>query len=247
MSNENAALADDESLGTDLGQDQEEDKSKASPDSATGKENEGVKTEDEDNFQGRINKVTADKYTEKRRGDRLAQELATLKAKKAETPATAPKLEDFDHDEDLFREATINFQVDQRLSARTAETEKESSNITAQDAQVAFEGRIKTFAKDDFDTVSAAIPELPPGVAGELVNSELGPELIYHLGTHLDVADKLANMTPQAAMMELGRISAGLNAKTERKSSAAPDPIEPLAPGAKLANVERGPKGATYE
>jgi hypothetical protein len=58
--------------------------------------------------------------------------------------------------------------------------------------------------------------------------------MIYHLGTHLDVAEKIANMTPAAAMMELGRISASMKAQPVVKTSAAPEPIAPLKSGSSL-------------
>lgn len=245
MSEQDAAQAEESTLDNELDQVQEGEEAEANPESATDDANTDKPAED--GFQKRINKVTADKYAEKRRADSLQQKLDDLAAKPAGTPSKAPALEDFDHDEEAFNAANIKHQVKEAVSEAKADLQTESSKKTAQDAQEAFNGRITAFAKEDFDTVSAAIPELPPGVADVLVNAELGPELIYHLGTHLDVADKLAGMTSQAAMMELGRISAGLNAKTEIKPSAAPDPIETLKSGGKLSNIERGPKGATFE
>lgn len=241
---ENAAQAEDVTLDTELDQAQEEVNPDATPESAPGTESKNAN--EEDNFQGRINKVTADKYAETRRADALQKKLDDLAAKPA-TPSKAPTLEDFDHDEEAYNAANLKWHVAQAVNDANDGIRQESSNKTAKESQEAFNGRITAFGKDDFDTVSNAIPELPPGVAGELVNSEMGPELIYHLGTHLDVADKIAGMTPQGAMMELGRISAGLNAKPDIKPSAAPDPIETLASGGQLSNTERGPKGAKFE
>lgn len=247
MTEESAAQAEDVTLSTELDQTQDEETTEANPESATGTEDAKKDEPKEDGFQKRINKVTADKYAEKRRADNLQRENDELRAKPAATPSKAPTLEEFDHDEEAFNAANLKYQVNEAVNAKATELQTESSSKTAQEAQEAFNGRITAFGKDDFDTVSDAIPELPPGVAGELVNAELGPELIYHLGTHLDVADKIAGMTPMAAMVELGRISAGLNAKPNIKPSAAPDPIKPLASGGQLSNVERGPAGATFE
>ena len=71
-------------------------------------------------------------------------------------------------------------------------------------------------------------------------------EMIYHLGEHLDLADKIAGMSPLQAMGELGRISLNMSAQTDVKLSAAPDPIEPLNSGGSISQ-EEGPHGATYE
>ena len=90
------------------------------------------------------------------------------------------------------------------------------------------------------------MPELPAGVADALIQSENGPELIYHLGTHLDQADKLANMSPTQAIMELGKISATMNAAPQKKTSAAPEPIQTLNSGG-ASSEERGTKGASFE
>lgn len=199
----------------------------------------------EDGFQKRINKVTADKYTEKRRADALQEELEKLRA----TPAPigkAPTLEEFDHDEEAFNAANIKYQVAEAVKAEKLELQNEANQATAVQAQKAFNERIAAMNKADFAEVANAVPQLPAGVADALVQSENGAELIYHLGTHLDMADKLANMTPQAAMMELGRISANMSAKPDVKTSAAPDPIEPISSGGSISQ-ERGPKGAKFE
>jgi hypothetical protein len=74
------------------------------------------------------------------------------------------------------------------------------------------------------------------GVADALMSLDNGAELIYHLGSHLDQADALANMSPMAAMVEIGRMSVGMNKKPEIKPSAAPDPIEPIQAGSALSS-----------
>jgi len=205
----------------------------------------------EDGFQKRINKVTADKYTEKRRADELQRQLDELKEQpKPVDLKAAPKLEDFDFDQDAYSAALIDHKVQERVSEAVKQvTTTQSDNVKAaesKEAQKVFNDRIVAMAKTDFDEVANKVPLLPEGVADALVRSENGAELIYHLGEHLDLADKIANMSPQAAMMELGRISVTMAAKPNVKLSAAPDPIEPLNSGGSVSQ-ERGPKGAIYE
>ena len=200
----------------------------------------------EDGFQKRINKVTADKYTEKRRADKAEQELEELRAKAPIVQGSAPKLEDFDYDQDKYTQALISHQVEQALTTQAATKQEQESQASAQKTQAAFNERIANLGKPDFEDVANAVPQLPNGVADALVQSDNGAELIYHLGTHLDLADKLANMSSTQAIMELGRISANMSAQTEIKPSAAPDPIEPLNSGGSISQ-ERGPSGATFE
>lgn len=201
----------------------------------------------EDGFQKRINKVTADKYAEKRRADDLQRRIDEMAAAKPAAVQTAgPKLEDFDFDEAAFSAAVIDHKVNEAVSKQVATQKESAKNASAKEAQESFNGRIAAFGKDDFDEVASSVPTLPNGVADALVHSENGPELIYHLGEHLDQADKLASMTPNQAMMELGRISATMNKTQNIKPSAAPDPIEPISSGGSISQ-ERGPRGAKFE
>ena len=236
---EQAALVDD--IVEELDKTEVSDVVEVSADSAP-----AADEKPEDGFQKRINKVTADKYAEKRRADELQRKIDELEQTPVKVKSEAPKLEDFDHDVDAHNAAMIDFKVEEAVSKQVANQRESASKATAQEAQSAFNERIVALGKDDFDQVANAIPTLPDGVAGALVNSENGAELIYHLGQHLDVADKLASMTPNQAMMELGRISATMSTKPNIKTSAAPDPIEPISSGGSLSN-DGGPKGAKYE
>jgi len=193
----------------------------------------------------RFNKITAEKYAEKQRADELQRRLDEAEAKR-ETASDAPKLEDFDYDDDTYKAALIKHQVAEAVKAERQALQAESKQAKAAEAQRAFNERIAALNKPDFYEAANSVPVLPVGVADALVQSENGAELIYHLGTHLDLADKLANMSPTMAMMELGRISVNLNAKPKAKLSAAPDPIEPLKSGGSISK-ERGPSGAKYE
>ena len=199
--------------------------------------------------QKRFNKIVADKHAEKRRADEAERKLSerSIIAPVVEAKE-APKLEDFEYDQDAFNAALIDYKVAEQVSQAVAQvTSTQSDAVKAresQEAQQGFNDRIVALAKPDFDEVANNVPLLPNGVADALVRSENGAELIYHLGNHLDLADKIANMSPQAAMMELGRISATMAATPAVKLSAAPDPIEPLNSGGSISQ-EAGPKGAT--
>jgi len=209
-------------------------------------ENEVIEAkEPTDNFQTRINKVTADKYAEKRRADELQRKLDSLQAK-PQVEAEKPTLEGFDHDEDAYINANVSYQVKQELNKQRAEGAELTRQANLQREAEAFDARIEKFGKDDFDDKANAVPALPDGVADALMNADNGAELIYHLGEHLDVADAIANMSPANAMMELGRISANMSATKTIKPSAAPEPIETLNASSVVSN-ERGPSGATYE
>lgn len=202
---------------------------------------------EKNSVQERINKITADKYEERRqreahskRADDLQKRLDELEAKKP--TLTEPTLEQHEYDEEAFNRATVNYQVQEQVKAEIANQKTRASELDQQTKHQqsldTFNERAKALGKEDFADKAGAVPDLPAGVADAIMGLENGAEMVYHLGTHLDLADSLANMSPLAAMMELGRISTSMSAKPEFKTSAAPDPIEALNSGSALsANV----------
>ncbi len=195
--------------------------------------------------QERINKITADKHEERRqreasdkRADELQAKLDSIEANKPKL--SEPNLEEHNYDEDAFNKATVAFQVQEQVKAELT-TQKAQQDQTDQQAEAQaelskFNERAEALGKDDFAVKAKAIPELPEGVASAIMSLENGAEMVYHLGSNLDKADALSSMTPMAAMMELGRISASMSVKPEIKTSAAPDPIEPVTAGSALSD-----------
>ena len=186
-----------------------------------------------DGVQKRFDKLTADKYAEKRRADELAKRVQELEASKP--PAATPSLEDFDFDEDAHRAALIKQEVQAAISGQT-QAQRDADVLAAREVAAAkFSEGISSLNKEDFDAVASSVPLLPEGVADALMQSDNGAEVIYHLGSNLDVADRIAGMSPLAAMAEIGRISASMATQPVVKPSAAPAPIAPLKTGSSLS------------
>jgi len=195
--------------------------------------------------QKRMNKLTADKHEERRQREASDKRANDLQAKLDLIEANKPKLEQptleqHDYDEDSFNQASVAFQVQEQVKAelttQKAQQEQNNQQAAAQEALGKFNERAEALGKDDFDVKAKAIPELPDGVANAIMSLENGAEMVYHLGSNLDKADALSSMTPMAAMMELGKISASMSVKPEIKTSAAPDPIEPVTAGSALSD-----------
>ena len=200
---------------------------------------------EKNSVQERINKITADKHEERRqreahskRADDLQKRLDELEAKKP--TLTEPTLEQHDYDDEAFNKATVNYQVQEQVKAEIANQKTRASELDrqakSQQSLDTFNERATALGKEDFAEKASAVPNLPDGVADAIMGLENGAEMVYHLGTHLDLADSLACMSPLAAMMELGRISSSMSAKPEIKTSAAPDPIETLNSGSALSS-----------
>jgi len=208
-------------------------------------EPEQEETPEPDNIQKRFNKLTKEKYDAKREAEELRKRLEELESKPKEE-AKKPNLEDFDYDDSSYQDALIEYRVQKAIEDKEAAQAKARQQAQAQEAQAAFNERVEKLNKPDFWDAANSIPTLDPSVAQALTLADEGAELIYHLGTHLDQADKLASMAPTQALLYIGKLSASLNKKPDVKLSAAPDPIEPINSGGSLSK-DRGPDGAVFE
>ena len=193
----------------------------------------------EDGFQKRIDKVTADKYTEKRRADDLQKQVDAFEANNKKEALKKPSLEDpeIDYDEDAFNKANRDYEINQGvqdvLAKQSADAKAEQQRTAGEKVQSDYNGRVNALGKSDFEEKQNSIPNLPAGVADAIMQSELGAEMVYHLGSpeNAEKANAIANMSPVMAMMELGKLSVQLSTKPEPKTSAAPEPITPLGSG----------------
>jgi len=184
-----------------------------------------------DSVQKRINKITADKYLEKGRADRLQAQLDKLQSPTQNDDASnIPNLANYEYDQEKYNSAMIDYKVNQAIVNREIENNQVSISTS-------FNERIQTFGKSDFAEKANTIPILPQGVASALMEDDKGVDIIYYLGQHLDVADKLASMSSSQALMEIGRLSGNLT--STKKNSQAPTPINNLKGSGSV--VDTGP------
>jgi hypothetical protein len=189
-----------------------------------------------------------DELTRKvRENEREALYWKTRAEAAAAPPKEAPKKPtpaDFD-DYGAYVEALTDFKADEKVN--TALDAREKAAAEKQQAQTrvtTWNERVTEARKTlpDYDAVMAA-SDVPVAdhVLDELRDSELGPQLAYHLDKNPDVAEKLNAMTQRQAAREIGR----LEAKLLSTVSASPDPAadapqkdpEPTAPKVKTTNA----------
>ena len=82
-------------------------------------------------------------------------------------------------------------------------------------------------------------------IRDSILESDVGPQLLYHLASNEDFAKELTEMPISKALKELGKLEAKFEAKEEKPSKAekretvssskAPEPIKPLS-GGKVGN-----------
>lgn len=196
--------------------------------------------------QKRIDELTANwRNTERDRDEwrQLAQQLMAQQGKpKEEAPEPPqeqpkPQIDQFS-DYDQYLEALADWKADQRVQSHLSEFERrrqqEQEQQTHQQKVQSFRERAQEFAQEhpDFDAVvnNPSVPISQP-VADSIVESDMGPQVAYHLGQNPDKARELSQMSATAAAREVGKLEAQLSVPQKPKVSQAPDPVDPVGGG----------------
>lgn len=168
-------------------------------------------------FQKRINEVTAKVYEKEAeaaywRG--IAEGRNSQQQQPEQTVGPPDRWEDPDgYDRWLIQQATDQFeQRNQRQTALRSHEDREASFRAT---------------KPDFDNV-VRDPSLPitPLMAEVIRESDLGPQVAYHLGTNRQEAQRIASLPLPRQAAELGKIEALLS----RPTSPTTKPIPPAPP-----------------
>lgn len=182
----------------------------------------------------------------------LREQLARTAPKEPAAAAESgePKREQFE-DYEKYLEARADWRADQRVEAKL-KAEREASqgrekqakdSIASETTAKAWAEREKAFiatTKDYEEVVGAFVEDgldsFSKGARELIVESELGPQLLHHLGTHDDVAERIAKLSPNRQIVELGKLEDSLAPQSEqqaapKKVSSAPAPIKPVGQG----------------
>lgn len=153
-----------------------------------------------------------------------AQKLADAQSRQ---PAQAPTdlvPEQFDTYED-YADALAEHKAEVLLQQRATAREQQALLEQYHDREETARDKY-----DDFDQV-AYNPNLPVTeyMAQSIQSSDVGPDLLYWLGTNPKEADRIARLNPILQAKEIGKIEAGLVSNPPvKKTSTAPAPIAPV-------------------
>lgn len=154
-----------------------------------------------------------------------AQRLAELEARQTSTSADiAP--ENFETYE-AYADALAERKAEELLAKREAAKQQQSLLEQYHDREEAVRDKY-----DDFDQV-AYNPNLPVTeyMAKSIQASDVGPEVLYWLGSNPKEASRIARLDPILQAKEIGKIEASMASNPPvRKASNAPAPIAPVTP-----------------
>jgi hypothetical protein len=120
----------------------------------------------------------------------------------------------------------------QVAQAREQEAQQKIIQSWAQKVQDA-----KAELPDFDDLVAASDVVVNNAVRDAILESDVGPRILYHLAENNDLAKKIASLSPNAALREIGRLEAKFEVKPDTKQTApvvrskAPAPIQPIRGG----------------
>jgi hypothetical protein len=162
---------------------------------------------------------------ERRVHRRVEQQLREEAQRSAQ--AVPPKREAFQDDE-AYATAQVEHLVQQRAEKLAAERERQREVAQRHES---FQSKAEAVAErfPDFDeVVTNPTLRINEAMAEYISDSDIGPELAYHLGKNPSKAASISALSPIKAARELARIESELASKPKPKASNAPEPITPV-------------------
>lgn len=190
--------------------------------------------------------------------ERLAARESIREPQSAPESNRKPTPDDFKDAFD-YAEALADWSAEQALARR--EQEIKQKEVEAKRATV-----IQTW-QEKLEATKAELPDYEVMVASSsmsvndtvrdaIVESEVGPRILYELASNDELAEKLSSMTTAGALKLIGKLEAQFEkteepAKAEKKSvvakSNAPEPIRPLRSTGGVAEVSLDGKDIPYQ
>lgn len=203
----------------------------------------------------RINELTREKHDERRAKDEALREAAywrqmaqagVTQAKPAQEVANdgKPTLESCNYDIELHADRLSDWKMEQRDRQQQQQRAQASEN----DRIEAYTTKAAAFAEvhpDYEETIQNAPVQMSNAVLRVIRDSDIAPEIAYHLATHLDTASAIAKLDPLAAAKAIGKLEDKLSASASvptRPVTRAPAVIKTVngsaSPGKPLGNME---------
>lgn len=145
-------------------------------------------------------------------------------------PDVEPQVQNFSTYEE-YTKAMASYTVRQEIRAQQEQVAQQRAQYEAMARREAFEQKIRTFSEQAPDFHSVAMnPSLPinDAMAEAIQSSDIGPALLYHLGKNPQEAQRISQMSPYQAALQLGKLEAQLSAPQPKRVTNAPEPMATL-------------------
>ena len=194
----------------------------------------------------------ARKEAQREREAREALE-ARLKALEKSVPQ-APKVDEEPqpsqfNDAFEYAKALAEYTADKRIEEMKRQ---EAEAKVAQERQKVIESwatkvqKAKETLPDFDDIVASSDVVVNDDIRDAILESEVGPQILYHLAENEEVAKKISGLSPKQALREIGKLEARFEVKEKPETpivrSKAPTPIQPIK-GSSVADVPLSSNG----
>lgn len=180
-------------------------------------------------FERKISRLYREAAEQRARADLLESRLNESQPKVPDTGA--PTLEQFGFDEAKYREAVSEHERTKVSKEFETKQRTQAQHAAVQRLHVDWEAKV-TRAESKYEDFDSVVGELQPTTpwAVAVMKAENGEDVAHYLGTNMKEAQRIASLDPVDQFIEIGRLSAKLQATpVEPKTpSNAPPPIKPL-------------------
>jgi hypothetical protein len=195
--------------------------------------------------------------TEREARQALEARLAALESKgqpKANPVDEKPQPSQFS-DAFEYAEALAEYTADQRIAnmkreeaeAKQAEERQKVINQWSSKVEAA-----KANLPDFDDIVASSDVVVNDDIRDAILESDVGPQILYHLAENDEIAKKIAGLSPKQALREIGKLEARFEVKPEAEKPApivrskAPAPIQPIRGGKNTPDVPLDSNGVFF-
>ena len=151
-----------------------------------------------------------------------------------------------------YAKALAEFSTERALAERDRQVEQAREQEAQQKIIQSWAQKVqeaKAELPDFDDLVASSDVVVNNAVRDAILESDVGPKILYHLAENNDLAKKIASLSPNAALREIGKLEAKFEAKPETKQTApvvrskAPAPIQPIRGGQGQPDVPMSANG----
>ena len=150
-----------------------------------------------------------------------------------------------------YAKALAEFSTEKALAERDRRDAEEKIAVERQKVIETWATKVQSAktSMPDFDEVVASSDVVVNNdIRDAILESDVGPQVLYHLAENEDLAKRIAGMSPKAALREIGKLEERFAAKpTARQEtvvkSRAPAPISPIRGGTTAVDVPIGSDG----
>ncbi len=188
-----------------------------------------------------VSELAFEKRQLKRENTELLKRLDEIEKRIQPKEPVKPRLADFDSDT-AYEAAMDQYHLTRRDYDSKQASEKETQERAARQKQEVQLKATQKFVADiqkekanyqDIDTVmadptfTAIVNDMPADLVHLIQTSDKNVALAYHLGTNLDVAERIASLPPVQAARELALLESRLEIPKPKTVTTAPDPVKP--------------------